>query len=104
VGAYCGVYLQLHTFFTSAVKERSMSSFNLKWSFCSQENLLRHALDMKLGSLLRNREREREREREQAVSTVDKISCSFREEAIKIKKLIVFATANILDRQFLKKF
>jgi len=69
---------------------------HLKGSFCSQRNLLRHHLDMKLGSLLR--------EIEQAVPTVDKISCSFREEASEIKKLIVFTTAKILERQFLKRF
>jgi hypothetical protein len=96
MGAYCGVDLQLHIFFTLAVKERSMIISHLKGSFCSQRNLLRHPLDMKLGSLLR--------EIEQAVPTVDQISCSFREEASEIKKLIVFTTAKILERQFLKRF
>jgi hypothetical protein len=83
MSAYCRVDLQLHTFFTLAVKAMSMISLTLIGSFCSKGNLFRYPLDMKLGSLLREREREKERqkekerEREQAFATVDKISCSF---------------------------
>lgn len=52
----------------------------------------------------REGQRERQTKKEQVFPTVDEISYRFQEETNKIKKLILFTTANILSWQLLKRF